>query len=84
MNNLLEFAVITAEEREAIKTTLKLASVYGYGNMIAWLNTAWEAKVGMHHSTPYNIKYLNLLGITPEGEDKKPTKQFCEAREPKP
>jgi hypothetical protein len=60
---------ISEGERFAIKMVLQFCSQYGYGNMLGWINTAWEKRNGMSHSSPYPLEWLDELKLTPEGEE---------------
>lgn len=59
---------ISKSERAAIKVVLQICSQFGYGNISAWVNTAWEAENGMSHGATYPKEVLEYLKITPTGE----------------
>lgn len=44
--------MICAGERDDIRMVLRIADQWGYGNLIAWLRTAWAAKLIKEHGLP--------------------------------
>lgn len=41
IESCIDASTMEAEEKAAIRTVLELSAKWGYGNMIAWIKTAW-------------------------------------------